>query len=122
MGKEPRYEYCGVCGEATGRAGRADDSLYLANEDDVELGPLCEKCHDAFRRDDLEAELARLRESEARGNETRHWLRELLVHAKSALTNAPKDCFGVAGDGASQWYLVDELVSRIDAALDQRDE
>jgi hypothetical protein len=66
------------------------------------------------RANDAKALLTTLRQSEAR-------LRDLLVHAKSALTNAPKDCFGVAGDGASQWYLVDELVSRIDAALEQRD-
>lgn len=33
-------EYCCECGQATGRAGRADDSLY--RDDDV--GPFCWQC------------------------------------------------------------------------------
>ena len=33
-------ELCCVCGEATGRAGRFDDSLYI-NDD----GPFCEDCY-----------------------------------------------------------------------------
>jgi len=33
-------EYCFVCGEPTGRAGRADDSLYIGDQ-----GPYCEECY-----------------------------------------------------------------------------
>ena len=35
-------EYCLDCGELTGRAGRADDSLFI--DDD---GPYCKECFDA---------------------------------------------------------------------------
>jgi hypothetical protein len=34
------YEYCWICNEPTGRAGRADDSLF----DDDDGGPYCEAC------------------------------------------------------------------------------
>lgn len=37
------YERCFLCDEPTGRAGRADDSLY----DEDGLGPYCEGCWDA---------------------------------------------------------------------------
>ncbi len=46
-------EHCCVCDALTGRAGRADDSLYLETQTGEELGPLCEDCHNSFRRDDL---------------------------------------------------------------------
>lgn len=36
-------EYCCDCDQPTGRAGRADDSLYV--EDD---GPYCRDCYDAI--------------------------------------------------------------------------
>ena len=36
-------EYCCKCGAATGRAGRADDSLYTDDDD----GPFCEDCYEA---------------------------------------------------------------------------
>ena len=35
-----KYEYCCQCGEATGRAGVGEDSLYTAN-----AGPFCEDCY-----------------------------------------------------------------------------
>jgi hypothetical protein len=38
--KEPRYEYCFLCGEPTGRAGKGDDSIYCVRGD----GPFCEEC------------------------------------------------------------------------------
>ncbi len=42
-------EYCFVCGEPTGRAGKGDDSLY--DEDDE--GPYCPGCwHEAFPEED----------------------------------------------------------------------
>ena len=43
-------ELCSACGEATGKAGRCEDSLYLGEEYgfDPEVGPLCEKCYDAI--------------------------------------------------------------------------
>lgn len=38
-------EHCFSCGNETGRAGRADDSIY-AGEDRCNIGPLCEECRD----------------------------------------------------------------------------
>lgn len=38
-----RTEYCARCDEATGRAGRSDDSIYI-EIDGEEYGPLCEDC------------------------------------------------------------------------------
>ncbi len=52
-----RLEYCQLCGDATGRAGRADDSIYAELLRDwhrpdgaiwpagEEVGPLCVKCY-----------------------------------------------------------------------------
>jgi hypothetical protein len=37
-------EHCCECGEATGRAGRGDDSLY---DDDDGSGPYCVGCYQA---------------------------------------------------------------------------
>lgn len=52
------YEVCCKCGAATGRAGRADDSIYIEYNGD-EIGPLCEDCYKPFQEiDDLKAELA----------------------------------------------------------------
>ena len=73
----PKYETCSVCGEMTGRAGRADDSIYT--EDGV--GPFCESCWASIqpdaaiklqselsaanaRADALQAELERLEKRE----------------------------------------------------------
>lgn len=48
-------EYCIICDEPTGRAGKMDDSIYhtlkhpfynLKTGD--ELGPVCEKCNEAL--------------------------------------------------------------------------
>ena len=36
-----RYEYCFLCGNPTGRAGRGDDSIY---DDAGDSGPYCEEC------------------------------------------------------------------------------
>lgn len=45
--KAPELEYCDICGEPTGRAGRYDDSLFLVHTiDRKEVGPLCEDCYD----------------------------------------------------------------------------
>lgn len=41
-------EYCCVCGDATDRAGRADDSLYVETIGD-EIGPLCVRCYDKIQ-------------------------------------------------------------------------
>lgn len=43
MPEPPPFEYCCLCQEATGRAGRHDDSLYC---DDCDAGPFCEVCDD----------------------------------------------------------------------------
>ena len=36
-------EYCCECDQPTGRAGRGEDSIYVAYPD-KEIGPLCEEC------------------------------------------------------------------------------
>ena len=42
-----RIERCCVCDDATGRAGKGEDSIYFHDVDSEELGPLCERCsHD----------------------------------------------------------------------------
>ena len=41
------YEYCCKCDEPTGRAGRADDSLYF----DLD-GPYCRECYEEKMEDD----------------------------------------------------------------------
>jgi hypothetical protein len=41
MASNLRYEECAVCGDATGRAGRGDDSIYC---DDCDDGPFCLDC------------------------------------------------------------------------------
>ena len=56
---ERPLEHCCLCDDLTGRAGRADDSLYLETPT-AELGPLCEACWGALRRDDLEDRIADL--------------------------------------------------------------
>jgi len=40
-------ERCCLCGDLTGRAGVADDSIYLLDGD---LGPLCEDCVERLRQ------------------------------------------------------------------------
>ena len=57
MSKTPQYECCCACDSHTGRAGRSDDSLYI-DTGKGEIGPLCETCHAALRRDDLQDELS----------------------------------------------------------------
>jgi len=44
-----RYEYCARCYEKTGRAGRAEDSIFLIVNDE-EYGPLCEEITQAIDR------------------------------------------------------------------------
>jgi len=39
-------EYCILCDEPTGNAGRDEDSLYIQTAADDEIGPLCQKCYD----------------------------------------------------------------------------
>lgn len=46
------YEICCSCGEHTGRAGAAEDSIYFN-----EVGPFCEDCYDDIRSE-IEYELA----------------------------------------------------------------
>ena len=41
MSDVKRYEHCFVCDDLTGKAGRADDSLYINS-----VGPFCENCYD----------------------------------------------------------------------------
>ena len=60
MSKPLSYECCCVCDSHTGRAGRSDDSLFL-DTGRGELGPLCEECYNALRRDDLLEEITVLR-------------------------------------------------------------
>jgi hypothetical protein len=38
-------EYCCLCDEPTGRAGRGEDSIYV-EAGDGEIGPLCLDCYD----------------------------------------------------------------------------
>ena len=40
-------EYCSECGLPTGRAGKAEDSIYIEYPD-KEVGPLCESCRDHY--------------------------------------------------------------------------
>ena len=39
----PDLEYCCICDEPTGHAGRHDDSLYC---DECDKGPFCDTCDD----------------------------------------------------------------------------
>jgi len=39
-------EICSECGQATGKAGKTEDSLYIAPDGYPEIGPLCEECYD----------------------------------------------------------------------------
>lgn len=54
-------EICLMCDDETGRAGKSDDSIYPILKWDFQgptvrhrkgdvIGPLCEKCYDAFLR------------------------------------------------------------------------
>lgn len=57
-----RLEYCFKCGNATGRAGRGEDSLY---DDTDDSGPYCEECwpeREAQKEAELNAVDDRLRE------------------------------------------------------------
>lgn len=45
-----RYERCFLCGFETGRAGKADDSIYS----DDGRGPWCEDCYREQNPDDLD--------------------------------------------------------------------
>lgn len=66
------------------------------------LGEKLEACADAW-------------EAERKDNAA---LRELLCQCRSAIVNVPdKKVFGIGGDGMTHWYLADELVANIDAAL-----
>ena len=46
MNQRP-FEYCFLCDEPTGRAGRGDDSLYC---DECDTGPYCSSCFDEHHR------------------------------------------------------------------------
>lgn len=46
MTNQPPIEYCVICDDPTGRAGRAEDSLYIQHADESETGPLCEGCYE----------------------------------------------------------------------------
>ena len=48
----PPVECCFVCGNETGKAGRAEDSFYGDDDD----GPYCEACWDEKQRQDKERE------------------------------------------------------------------
>lgn len=50
---EQRHEMCCNCGNETGKAGRADDSIYVQS-----YWPLCERCFDEFRKEIIDAERA----------------------------------------------------------------
>ncbi len=39
------HEYCTICGELTGGAGRDEDSNYVDKYGENELGPLCDECY-----------------------------------------------------------------------------
>ena len=74
-----RIENCFVCGEATGRAGAGEDSLFLESNDEVMLGPL----HDLETRCDPSGDIqtiASLREQvgglQARVGELESWHNE----------------------------------------------
>lgn len=60
---EKRYEYCWICDDLTGRAGRADGSLYceICEEGDLdgnEHGPFCEECWRKHQHDHPDTEAA----------------------------------------------------------------
>jgi tRNA nucleotidyltransferase (CCA-adding enzyme) len=44
---EQTRELCCLCRQETGRAGKADDSIYIYLSD-AEIGPLCEECQDGI--------------------------------------------------------------------------
>lgn len=75
-------ECCDFCGEPTGRAGAADDSIFISHED-FEIGPLCEACWEAIcaycaEESGLNSELAQLRAETKR-------LRDIMCDIYSAL-------------------------------------
>ena len=50
-------------------------------------------------------------------------LRELLFQCRSAIDQVPeKKVFGIGGRGSTHWYLADELVANIDAAITSQSE
>lgn len=56
-------ELCTVCDQETGKAGRSEDSLYNHKDD----GPFCELCFAKEvieRNEELQAEVAKLRENQ----------------------------------------------------------
>ena len=56
-----KIETCAFCNEATGRAGKGEDSIYLDG-----IGPLCNGCYDkiasCFSDANLESDLAKAKE------------------------------------------------------------
>ena len=53
--EKQRSERCEICGALTGRAGRAEDSIFVILQcnfsglkEKDELGPLCQECLDAM--------------------------------------------------------------------------
>ena len=45
-------EFCELCKEPTGRAGRLEDSLYAASGTPAEVGPLCLCCYKTLTNED----------------------------------------------------------------------
>jgi hypothetical protein len=50
-----KEEHCCNCDDPTGRAGRADDSLYINDIEGNESGPYCPDCFDAISATPLPA-------------------------------------------------------------------
>lgn len=74
---ETRIETCCNCREPTGRAGRADDSIFVC---EGEIGPLCEPCYVRLREEMIEDSEIRSALSEAQKENER--LRAALEGAK----------------------------------------
>jgi hypothetical protein len=70
--------------------------------------------------DRLQAVITAMAEQESADNAT---LRELLLQCRSAIDQVPeKKVFGIGGRGSTHWYLADELVANIDAAITSQSE
>lgn len=52
-----KVEKCTLCEDPTGRAGRGEDSIYVASGTPAEVGPLCECCFNTLTNADVLADL-----------------------------------------------------------------
>lgn len=52
-----KIEFCELCKDQTGRAGRFEDSLYAAYGTPAEVGPLCECCFNTITNADVLSDL-----------------------------------------------------------------